>query len=168
MFQIFDSFPISFLLFIIICILLFYLLSWIILNQVQISSNTCSQFSQSLECLRKMCWLQKSALVLQKISDAMLNPNFDSGRRGSTLNPEMGELRRTSTLNPETGELRRTSTLEGKKLSTLSQAGPTPGRKSIHVRKPSVALHSMDECLPGSNNSNIKNRRESFRYSRTE
>jgi len=94
----------------------------------------------------------------------MLNPNFDSGRRGSTLNPEMGELRRTSTLNPETGELRRTSTLEGRKLSTLSHAGlsPTPGRKSIHVRKPSVALHSMDECLPGSNNSNIKNRRESF------
>ena len=97
----------------------------------------------------------------------MLNPNFDSGRRGSTLNPEMGELRRTSTLNPESGELRRTSTLEGRKLSTLSQAGLTPGRKSIHVRKPSVALHSMDECLPGSSNSNIKNRRESFRYHRT-
>ncbi|CBY18330.1 unnamed protein product [Oikopleura dioica] len=75
----------------------------------------------------------------------------------------MGELRRTSTLNPEQGELNRLSTQSNaptRKTSTVTEIAP--GRRSIQIRKPSVALHSMDECLPGSNNSNIKNRRESF------
>ena len=103
-----------------------------------------------------------------------MNPEQGQLRRTSTMNPEQGDLRRTSEMRrasmslglaPGPGDVaRRVSNLNQipengvaendeapgsvipKRTSTMSQSG---GVRSIKIRRASVALHSMDECLPG-------------------
>lgn len=97
-----------------------------------------------------------------------MNPEQGQLRRTSTMNPEQGDLRRASMslgLAPGTGEVaRRVSNLNQIPENGVAENGETPGSvipkrastmsqscgvRSIKIRKASVALHSMDECLPG-------------------